>query len=283
VKLLFLSLLLANALMFVWTRWFESPPVPPAANRVAAPTLTLASELPPRTETSLVELDDGAAVDPIPADAAPQPAGLADDRATAGAVSPEDAAPVVGGGNGEVEPTAARDEAVRVADAADLTAPLMCLSLGPFRIESEAGNAAARLEAEGLAPRQRNAEGVVGGGYWVHLPPYPTRADARRAVAEINEKGVPDAYIVRTGEDINAIALGMLTELDRAQRLATQVRAIGFDAQIAERTLTDTVFWVDVDVDNLTRVDPTAFQSSSRRVARLRVENCPGPDAAALD
>ena len=94
---------------------------------------------------------------------------------------------------------------------------------------------------------------------------------------------MPDAYIVRTGEDINAIALGLLTELDRAERLATEVRSIGFDAQIAERILTDTVFWVDVDVDDPTLIDPGSFQLSSRRGARLRVESCPGPDEVPLD
>ncbi len=281
MKLLFLSLLLANALVFAWTRWFEAPSAPPPASRAAAPTLTLASELPPRSESSAIDFAANAAVNPPVAAAASEPADMTGQPAAANPDMRQGTGP--GEDEGQREPMVARDDTVSVADAANIAAPLLCLSLGPFRIENDARDAAALLQSEGLAPRQRSAEDVVGGGYWVHLPPYPSRADARAAVAEINEKGVPDAYIVRTGENINAIALGMLTELDRAQRLATQVRAIGFDAQIAERTLTDTVFWVDVDVDDLARVDPTRFQSSSRRVARLRVENCPGPEPAALD
>lgn len=286
MKLLFLSLLLANVLIFVWTRWFEAPPEPPPANRVAAPTLMLASELPPVASNSVAEITEGAAADPlVAADAVDQSdmtTGPAGDGgpASEGATPGIDAPIRIADSTTDGQEVTAGGETVRVADVA---APLACLSLGPFRNESDAEDAAARLQTQGLAPRQRNAEGVVGGGYWVHLPPYPTRADARRAVAEINQNGVPDAYIVRTGEDINAIALGLLTELDRAERLATEVRSIGFDAQIAERILTDTVFWVDVDVDDPTLIDPGSFQLSSRRGARLRVESCPGPDEVPLD
>ena len=65
MKLLFLSLLLANVLIFVWTRWFEAPPAPPPANRVAAPTLMLASELPPVASNSVADITEGAAADPL--------------------------------------------------------------------------------------------------------------------------------------------------------------------------------------------------------------------------
>lgn len=289
MKLLFLSLLLANVLIFVWTRWFEAPPAPPPAKRVAAPTLMLASELPPVARNSVADITEGAAADPLVAADAVDQNDMTTGPAGDGGPASEGATPGIDDPIGIADSTTdgqevtAGGETVRVADVADVAAPLACLSLGPFRNESDAEDAAARLQTEGLAPRQRSAEGVVGGGYWVHLPPYPTRADARRAVAEINQNGVPDAYIVRTGEDINAIALGLLTELDRAERLATEVRSIGFDAQIAERILTDTVFWVDVDVDDPTLIDPGSFQLSSRRGARLRVESCPGPDEVPLD
>ena len=289
MKLLFLSLLLANVLIFVWTRWFGAPPAPPPANRVAAPTLMLASELPPVASNSVADFAEGAAADPLVAADAVDQSDMITGPAGVGGPAPEGTTPGIDDPIGITDSTTdsqaatAGEGTFRVADVADVPAPLACLSLGPFRNESDAEDAAARLQTEGLAPRQRSAEGVVGGGYWVHLPPYPTRADARRAVAEINENGVPDAYIVRTGEDINAIALGLLTELDRAERLATEVRSIGFDAQIAERILTDTVFWVDVDVDDPALIDPGSFQLSSRRGSRLRVESCPGPDEVPLD
>ena len=289
MKLLFLSLLLANVLIFVWTRWFDAPPAPPPANRIAAPTLMLASELPPVASNSVADFAEGAAADPLVAADAVDQSDMITGPRDVGGPAPDVTTLAVDEPTGTADSTTdsqeatAGEETFRVADVADVPAPLACLSLGPFRNQSDAENATARLQTEGLAPRQRSAEGVVGGGYWVHLPPYPTRADARRAVAEINQNGVPDAYIVRTGEDINAIALGLLTELDRAERLATEVRSIGFDAQIAERILTDTVFWVDVDVDDPTLIDPGSFQLSSRRGARLRLESCPGPDEVPLD
>jgi cell division septation protein DedD len=283
VKLLFLILLLANTLLFVWSHWFESDPPPPAM-QIAAPTLMLASELPPEPAPAAIGSDEsrsgddsspaenGGLLSAAAQDSMSEPVGLPDQTDT---------------GSAQTRGTADPIGDTRVADAAQISSQaefsLTCASLGPFRAEDDASSAAARLAAEGFSPRQRSAEVVVGGGYWVHLPPYPTRAEAQRAVAQINEKGVPDAYIVRTGEDINAIALGLLTELARAERLADEVRAIGFDAQIAERTLSDTVFWVDVDVDDISRIDPANFQTSPDRIARLRVEGCPAPDTLQLN
>ena len=286
MKLSFLILLLANVLFFVWTYWFDSEPAPPPTPRIGAPTLTLASELPPLPEPT----EDSGDAAQTGANRIPE-----NDERLVAETSPEGGSEAVGlpgqsdadAGSAGTRAAVDAPDANRVGDAEVFSSPtelaLSCASLGPFRTEDDAGNAAARLAAEGFSPLQRTAEMVVGGGYWVHLPPYPTRAAAQRVVTEINAGGVPDAYIVRTGEDINAIALGLLTELERAQRLAEEVRAIGFDAQIAERTLTDTVYWVDVEVDDIARIDPTQFQSSPDRIARLRIEDCPAPDPLQLD
>ena len=223
MKLLFLSLLLANVLIFVWTRWFDAPPAPPPANRIAAPTLMLASELPPVASNSVADFAEGAAADPqVAADAVDQ-SDMITGPAGVGGPAPEGTTPGIDDPIGIADSTTdsqeatAGEETFRVADVADVPAPLACLSLGPFRNQSDAENATARLQTEGLAPRQRSAEGVVGGGYWVHLPPYPTRADARRAVGWL----VRHEQVVVEGSGAIAIAPLLNGQLDvEGQRVA---------------------------------------------------------------
>jgi cell division septation protein DedD len=155
----------------------------------------------------------------------------------------------------------------------------MCVSVGPFRDLADATAAGAQLAERGLAPRQRSGEGVVWQGFWVYLPAHPDREAAQASLDRLKASGVSEAYIVPTGDDRNAIALGLLSERGRAERLAGQVGKLGFKPQIAERNRTDTVYWVDVEVEDAGAIDPLQFQTSPDRIARLRVVECPATPA----
>lgn len=59
--------------------------------------------------------------------------------------------------------------------------------------------------------------------YWVFLPPYPNRAKADEAAAILSRKRVKDFFVVRSGENQNAISLGVFSTRDRAELRYKQI------------------------------------------------------------
>ncbi len=247
MKPLFLTLLLANIIVFAWTQW-HAPVGPSGAAPTASsvPTLQLASE--GVKGNTPVEAPTEVAKPAPPSVAAPSTESAAGATAQSGAL---------------------------------LNGVARCISLGPFRDLAEASQASSTMRGSGYAPRTRLAQGDVWAGLWVYLADLPSRAEAQRAMALLKQRGVADAYIMPAADQTNVISLGIFSEPQRAQRRAEEVRALGFTPTIADRTRKDTVYWIDIDLKPTdSMVSPADFQSESGRIVRLQVVACPSGSGA---
>ena len=108
-----------------------------------------------------------------------------------------------------VKPPAPRKTAPPAPPKTATAARAACLEWGNF-----AGPGVARAEAAlaqlQLAPGQVERVVVDAGGYWVHMPPLKTKADADRKVRELRDLGVTEFFVVQdAGEWRNAISLGI--------------------------------------------------------------------------
>lgn len=256
MRVLALSLLLANLLFLAWQYWIKDEPVPPADPYRGLPALQLAARTagdPPVTPAQ-AKTDAEAVVEPADPSGVPQDADAAEPSAAGSTAvdpgTPEVAAP----------------------------APLVCVSLGPFPAQADADAASASLAGQGFGVSQRSSEGEIWQGYWVYLPPFPDRVAARRALALLESKGISDAYIIPGGEDQHAISLGLFSERQRAERRQQQIAAKGVRPGIADSRRTGTVHWLDVTVPDPALVDPLAFRSVSDQILRLRTTPCPGSE-----
>lgn len=232
---LFLLLVLANLGLLGWQRWI-APREDPAVSPEAE-----RKELP-----SLIL---------APKPEAPRPA-------------PAAAAPSAGAGQTALAP-ASPDAMAPAAESA------RCVSVGPFRDQSEAGEAAAALRAGGFAPRQRLAAGQVWVGHWVYLPAFSSRAEARTTLNNLKRRGVADSYIVPSGAERNAVSLGVFAERDRAERRVVEVSALGYAPRIADRHRSGAVYWVDTDLDAGASLSVEDLATVPGRILRLEVIDCP--------
>jgi hypothetical protein len=258
---LFLVLMLANLAFAAVSAWFASSPDVGRSTDDGLPSLTLVSELPGDLRSNGVVAEQA---EPAGQDAAVVSAGLS--------------APVV---VRSAEPdTGAVAEAASAAEASDTQAAVRCTSVGPFRELSQAATAAATLRNAGYQPLQRVVEGEVWSGYWVYIPALPTEQQANEALAKVREgvreARIPDAYVIRNSDSGNLVSLGVFSEISGVSRLRDEVRALGFEPEVVDRTRRATVYWIDVALAEGQTLDFDALQPPGR-IIRLEQRDCETP------
>jgi len=115
-----------------------------------------------------------------------------------------------------------------------------CKALGPFHGKEELHAVAGRLGELGLEPRQRITEDRIADGYWVYLPAMD-RARALQVAERLDGQKDHDYYI---GKD-NFMSLGTFKEISRAEIRLHQVQAMGLDAIMEKRYITQDAYWLE--------------------------------------
>ena len=253
---LFLMLVLVNLGFAAWSAWFAPSARGGRPADEGLPTLTLVSEVPADLRSGDDEQSDS------PAQGAPaQPAADASSEAAA---------------NGEPDAAAAPGEEVAAA-ASPAEAEARCTSVGPFRDLSQAAAAAATLRRAGYQPTQRVVEGEVWSGYWVYIGAIPTEQEANETLAKVREgvrdARIPDAYVIRNSASGNLVSLGVFSEISGVSRLREEVRALGFEPQVVDRTNRATVYWIDIALAPGQALDFETLQPPGR-IIRLEQRAC---------
>jgi hypothetical protein len=252
---LFLALVLANLAFAAWHAWFAAPPPASRPAPRAAPGITLVSELP------------ADAVEQVAARTVP-PAATA-------------ALPAIPSSAAAVPP---RDESVLAVAPAPPPTPdsaaqsARCVSVGPFRELSQAASAAASLRMAGYMPTQRVGEGDVWIGYWVYIQAIPTETEANAILERVRAQGVSDSYVIPNSDSGNLVSLGVFTEIGGVTRRREEMRALGFEPTVVDRTRRATVYWVDVLLAPDQTLDLETLQTPGR-ILRLEQRACE-PQAA---
>lgn len=131
-------------------------------------------------------------------------------------------------------------------EAGGAQAPMLhCYSLGPFRDRKTAQRALERLKSAGVEAGLRSLEEQSFVGYWVYLPPFASRDEARKVARELARKGIKDFYIVSDREQRNAISLGLFRDQFHANRRLARLRAMGYHPRKQVRKRDRTVWWID--------------------------------------
>ena len=148
-----------------------------------------------------------------------------------------------------------------------------CVSVGPFEELAQASAAQAALREAGFAPSQRVVDGEVWVGYWVYLPGIATRDEASEILGQLHANDISDSYIVPGGEESQTISLGVFSEISRAGSIREQVRELGYDPTVADRSRSATLYWIDVLASSDADIELEALQAPGR-INRLEQRLC---------
>jgi len=127
--------------------------------------------------------------------------------------------------------------------AASVPGGSLCPVIGPWESREQAEAGAVQLKAIGLPGRVRGLSVQKDRLNWVYLPPYEDRERALRVLRELQDHGV-DSFVVKEGEDANAISLGYFSSAESAEGLRLKMQNAGYPAFVRETARDVTEYWV---------------------------------------
>lgn len=153
--------------------------------------------------------------------------------------------------------------------------PERCLRLVGFGDQLAAQRAQRRLQpqVEDAKLHVRTIRNIR--NYWVYLPSAANRPAALETSRRLGEKGLTDYFVTTTGNNPNAISLGVFSTRANAERRQAQVKAAGFAAEIAERADETQIYDLDL---RWRSAEPLDWARALPDFRGLRAEalNCPG-------
>ena len=121
-----------------------------------------------------------------------------------------------------------------------------CLTLGPFSSPQALRSARAALQSQVIRTRSRQESVAQPTGWWVYLPSLGSRAQALAVAQRLTEHHIVDYFVVNTGDQPNAISLGLFKDPSNARSRRDQVAAAGFPALMQERSEDVPEYWLDL-------------------------------------
>lgn len=152
-----------------------------------------------------------------------------------------------------------------------------CLEWGTFS-SAEVKIAQSALEPLNLGSRVLAREVQVLVGYWVYMPPFKSKLEIDRKVAELSRMGIRDYYVVESsGSMNNAISLGIFKTEEAARHYLSILQDKGVrSARVGARDyrVTQTMFIVrDPDIALTARMGELRARFPG---SELKATECPG-------
>jgi hypothetical protein len=121
-----------------------------------------------------------------------------------------------------------------------------CVTIGPFKVSSDADTAVLEYASAGMKTSMRTATGQIFVGHSVQVKNVPSRAEGLAMLERLRAGGLGDAFLVGNEEDGMAIALGIFGNADNAEKVELQARSVGFEVDISPMTREGDIYFVDI-------------------------------------
>ncbi|SHN12647.1 SPOR domain-containing protein [Phytopseudomonas punonensis] len=138
----------------------------------------------------------------------------------------------------------------------------VCLFLGRFDDESQAGQVEQRLLSLDIRSQMQVVESAGAVDYWVYLPPLASRQASLRQLRELQARKI-DSYIISQGDLANGISLGIFPRHDSADSVITRLRRAGYEPLLRELPRANRSHWVRIAPESRRLVDDSLLERLS--------------------
>lgn len=168
-------------------------------------------------------------------------------------------APVAQGEKGDIRLLSESQAPVRRPVQASQEQEAVCLFLGSFERESDAGVVEQRLLSLDIRSRVQSVDAVGGVDFWVYLAPLASRQASLRQLRELQARRI-DSYIITEGDLANGISLGIFPRSDSAESVMQRLRAAGYEPAMRELPRAQRSYWVRVAPESRRLADDFLLQ-----------------------
>ena len=150
-----------------------------------------------------------------------------------------------------------------------------CVTVGPFRANTDAESAQIRYSGEGMRARTRSTRGQIFVGHWVQIRNIESREAGNDMLAKLREGGLGDAYLVTNDDEGLKISLGLFGDINGAEKIELQATSLGFNAEIIPRMNEGMHYYVDIALPPGRGASAIIEQYGEDKVALRDEATCP--------
>lgn len=121
-----------------------------------------------------------------------------------------------------------------------------CFTLGPFATPQDLRTARDALQPQAIRMRSRQELTTQPTGWWVYLPSLGSRAKALAMGQMLGKRHISDYFVVSTGDQPNAISLGLFKDPANARNRRDEIVTAGFPARMQARSEDVPEYWLDL-------------------------------------
>lgn len=122
----------------------------------------------------------------------------------------------------------------------------ICYTYGPIPEEKESELMSDWLTGRGIQYEQRETMEDGQPKFWVYLAPQASTARAEQTLAELKQRGIRDLQLIRSGDLLNAVSLGLFSTQAAVNRRLNEVKATGYQPVVVPYAGGRQVYWFDV-------------------------------------
>jgi len=132
--------------------------------------------------------------------------------------------------------------------SASMPAKIVCYTYGPIPNLKESRLLSDWLDERGILYSQRQTDEQGNQLFWVYLAPRESRAQAEATFKDLKRKGVKDMRLIREGDLLNAISLGLFSSQAVVNRRLNEIKAKGYQSVVVPYSGGNKIHWFDVSV-----------------------------------
>ncbi|MEQ8289744.1 MAG: SPOR domain-containing protein [Gammaproteobacteria bacterium] len=122
----------------------------------------------------------------------------------------------------------------------------ICYTYGPIPEKKESTLMSEWLNERGIEYEQRQTTEDGLPKFWVYLAPQASTARAEQAVEELKQQGIRDLQLIRSGDLLNAVSLGLFSSQAAVNRRLNEIKATGYQPVVVPYAGGKQVYWFDV-------------------------------------
>lgn len=124
----------------------------------------------------------------------------------------------------------------------------VCYTYGPIPNQEESGLLSNWLNERNILYTQRETNEQGKQLFWVYLASQESFAQAKAALNDLKQKGVKDMRLIRKGDLLNSISLGLFSSQAAVNRRLNEIKTKGYQSVVVPYTGGKRIHWFDVSV-----------------------------------